>query len=757
MRWRIAILGFMVATSILVGITAVDQSRQFKAGWAAFRSGDYATALRVWRPLAEHGHVKAQHNIGSMYLRGEGVPKDYAEAERWTRKAAEQGRAIAQYNLGWMYLNGLGVPRDYAKAAKWYRMAAEQKEAEALISLGLMYARGDGVPQDATEAQMWFSLVPPQGPKRAAEFRDNFAKRLTPAQLAEAQRLAREWTEEHGQANAAQRSITTVVEAAAVAADTILARIVALVPPLKSAPADLGMAMLKIGLAIAAIAILGAFLVSIRLSGPAIVVGAVLGTVVFAAGFFGPLIFMPESGIGPIMGILLGPVAFYVGGMGGFAWRAKRALQSPPRELNAYFIVLVLFALSPLFFYAGPARWWQEADVAENVATMPKDAPLGTLRIWTVDNGHWINRYGASSVPKMFGEAVKAAGGTASVEAISAEAFPRMLADAVARNQLPDIIASFNWRLIRAQFKRHGLWSRMVKVHSVLAPLASEGGLKSGLQWLGVPYLNRQSDKFELMRQVMLQIPKECLGSWSGVYGVDAQELTPLVKEMAAAYIARDKGVLSRYRDPAALSLYDDGDRAETDARVHGVVVCSLFGNDRLAFSKTVTVFEKPNAIGHQASILAVRRNGGSWRLLAVTSDTGPGRRISFQRSATAKALSGGSNSFSPDAPLLLSPENNARPQPTDGEKYGMFRWQPSDDANTAMEMLETACQNKRRAVFITLALQLKPPSHEEYIPGEQLASWINSEHTQCKWRVWRVARSGDIVFSEIRHIPVME
>ena len=279
--------------------------------------------------------------------------------------------------------------------------------------------------------------------------------------------------------------------------------------------------MFEIALTIAGIAILGVFLASKRLAGRAVLVGSVVGGIVFAAGFFGPLIFTPESNIGPIIGILLGPVAFYVGGMSGFAWRAKRALQSPPRERNAYFIVLVLFALSPLFFYAGPARWWQEADVAENVATMPKDAPLGTLRIWTVDNGHWINRYGASSVPKMFGEAVKAAGGTASVEAISAEAFPRMLADAVARNQLPDIIASFNWRLIRALFKRHGLWSRMVKVHSVLAPLASEGGLKSGLQWLGVPYLDSQSDKFELMRQVMLQIPEGCSHNWEGVNGVN--------------------------------------------------------------------------------------------------------------------------------------------------------------------------------------------------------------------------------------------
>ncbi len=514
--------------------------------------------------------------------------------------------------------------------------------------------------------------------------------------------------------------------------------------------------MFEILLAIAVIAILGAFLASIRLSRPALLVGAVLGAVVFAAGFFGPLIFLPESNIGPIIGIFLGPVAFYVGGLGGFVWYAKRALRSSPRERNAYFIVLILFALSPLFLFAGPLRWWQEADVAGTVAVMPDDAPLGALRIWTVDNSHWVNRYGASSVPKMFGDAVKAAGGTASVEAISKEAFPRMLADAVARNQLPDIIASLNSRLIRKHFDRHRLGSRMVKVHSVLAPLATQGGLKSGLEWLGAPYLDRQSDKFELMRQVMLQIPERCSDNWSGVKGVDAQELSPLVKEMAAAYVARDMAALSRYRDPDALSFPDDGDRAEPDARVHGVVVCSLTGNDRLAFSKTVTVFEKPNALGHQTWLLTVRRNGGSWRLLAVTSDSVPSRRISFERSATAKALSGESNTFSPDAPLLLYPDNNARPQPADGAKYGMFRWRPSDDANTAMEMLETACRNDRRQVFNTLAMQLKPPSHEKYIPGEHSASWI-SKRAQCKWRVWRVARSGDIVFSETRHIPVME
>lgn len=239
-RWRIVFLGLILAGSILVGFTVVGQNRQFMAGWAAYRSGDYATALRVWRPLAEHGHIKAQHNIGTMYLKGEGVPKDYNKAEKWTRKSAEQGRAIAQYNLGWMYYYGLGMPRDYGMAAKWYRTAAEQNHAEAQTNLGIQYLWGQGVLQDDTYAHMWFSLAAAQGPERAVELRNDSAKKLTPAQLAKAQQLAREWMEEHGKTNAAQRKIATAVKAAAVAADTIFAKIVGLVPPLESGPAIVG-------------------------------------------------------------------------------------------------------------------------------------------------------------------------------------------------------------------------------------------------------------------------------------------------------------------------------------------------------------------------------------------------------------------------------------------------------------------------------------------------------------------------------------
>ena len=91
------------------------------AGWdeaaAAYERGDYETAAREYRALAEQGNAKAQLNLGILYSVGMGVPEDDAEAVKWYRLAAEQGEASAQLNLGLMYSVGLGVSQDYAEAA----------------------------------------------------------------------------------------------------------------------------------------------------------------------------------------------------------------------------------------------------------------------------------------------------------------------------------------------------------------------------------------------------------------------------------------------------------------------------------------------------------------------------------------------------------------------------------------------------------------------------------------------------------------
>jgi TPR repeat protein len=124
-------------------------------GEAAYHKGDYATALQIFRPLAEQGDAAAQVQLGVMYENGLGVPLDYAQAVALYRKAADQGDPFGQIYVGDMYRDGHGVPQDYVRAHMWYNLAT---------------SRGFG-----------------------AGSRDAIAAKMTPAQIAEAQRMAREW------------------------------------------------------------------------------------------------------------------------------------------------------------------------------------------------------------------------------------------------------------------------------------------------------------------------------------------------------------------------------------------------------------------------------------------------------------------------------------------------------------------------------------------------------------------------------------
>ncbi len=134
----------------------------FQAGVDAYNRGDYATAHRELRPLAEQGDAFAQFLLATMYYYGRAVPQDFVKAVRWLREAAEQGDADAQFNLGVMYFNGQSVPQDYLQAHKWYNLAASR-------------------------------LPPGEYRDRAVKNRDDAAARMTAGQIAEAQRLAREW------------------------------------------------------------------------------------------------------------------------------------------------------------------------------------------------------------------------------------------------------------------------------------------------------------------------------------------------------------------------------------------------------------------------------------------------------------------------------------------------------------------------------------------------------------------------------------
>ena len=138
-------LHVLLMVSLLTCAGGVAIAQDLDAGLKAAQAGDFQTALKEWKPLADQGHAGAQYSLGVMYANGEGVVEDDAEAARWYRLAADQGHAGAQNNLGVMYASGEGVAEDDAEAARWYRLAADQGHADAQNNLGWMYANGEGV------------------------------------------------------------------------------------------------------------------------------------------------------------------------------------------------------------------------------------------------------------------------------------------------------------------------------------------------------------------------------------------------------------------------------------------------------------------------------------------------------------------------------------------------------------------------------------------------------------------------------------
>jgi TPR repeat protein len=112
--------------------------------------------------------------------------------------AADQGSDDAQNVLAVMYVVGKGVPQDYTEATRRFRLAADQGNAFAQLNLGDVYALGLGITQDYVQAHMWYNLAAAAGLPEAVRGRDFVSKKMTQAQISEAQRLAREWKPKAG-------------------------------------------------------------------------------------------------------------------------------------------------------------------------------------------------------------------------------------------------------------------------------------------------------------------------------------------------------------------------------------------------------------------------------------------------------------------------------------------------------------------------------------------------------------------------------
>lgn len=151
-------------TAAALTLGATTALADVKAGVAAWQAGNFAGAVKEWRPLAEQGDADAQFNLGQAYKLGRGVPADLKIAQGWYAKAAQNGHSQAQANLGLILFQS----GDRKAAMPWIRKAADAGDPRAQYVLGTAMFNGDHAKKDWPQAYALMTRAAAQGLPQAA-------------------------------------------------------------------------------------------------------------------------------------------------------------------------------------------------------------------------------------------------------------------------------------------------------------------------------------------------------------------------------------------------------------------------------------------------------------------------------------------------------------------------------------------------------------------------------------------------------------
>ena len=152
------------AAAALAALIASPVLADVKTGVDAWQRGDFAVAVKEWRPAADQGDSDAQFNLGQAYRLGRGVPADLRIAQSWFQKAAAKGHEQAQANLGLILYEG-GKRRE---ALPWIRKAADRGDPRAQYVLGIELTNGDLIAKDWPRAYALMTRAAAQGLPAAA-------------------------------------------------------------------------------------------------------------------------------------------------------------------------------------------------------------------------------------------------------------------------------------------------------------------------------------------------------------------------------------------------------------------------------------------------------------------------------------------------------------------------------------------------------------------------------------------------------------
>lgn len=192
---------WMRAAELGAPFAQANVGRYFQTG-ADGVAADAQKAIHWYEKAADAGDSGAMSSLGAIYRAGEGVPVSFKEALYWLNRAEKLSDPDAQSLLALMYINGEGVPQDFQKAFSLSLAAAEQGDVFSQLRVGSLLFVGQGAPRNLVESHKWINLglsaLPASSSeqrKKASELLGLISEKMTKLQVAEAQRLAREWLE----------------------------------------------------------------------------------------------------------------------------------------------------------------------------------------------------------------------------------------------------------------------------------------------------------------------------------------------------------------------------------------------------------------------------------------------------------------------------------------------------------------------------------------------------------------------------------
>jgi thiol-disulfide isomerase/thioredoxin/outer membrane lipoprotein-sorting protein len=349
-----------------------------------------------------------------------------------------------------------------------------------------------------------------------------------------------------------------------------------------------------------------------------------------------------------------------------------------------------------------------------------------------------------TAIPPDLEQAAEQKGLKLTVQAFPAKGFVQQFFEAFRNGQDPDVLAINNYGIIKGITTPLGDFTGIASDEAIHEKLVKVTESMSGLEVdsfghsKGWEFLVSSSRHFEAAKLLALRHP-ECDRRWE--LAPLTQDLEDSVVAIAHAYLEGDKKSLSSWEDEERLHADVGEPRHFNVLEMKG---CRYWGDERLTFVPVVSSYELSKALGQVSLLLTLRKQAARWQLLAASTDP-----ISLSRfpEGIPKLMGllqqGQAPGTAPVPARLLAPADGQFPVPAQGQRFGDFVWQPSTSSNVVAEVIEFAYKDDVR-LFLRFALE----------SGQLSAGQLWQTHSLWRWRVWSIADSGAISFSESRTFP---